>query len=481
MDIAIIGTGASGISVLRELIKHVTTEQTLTVYSSEDLLGTGLPYQKDDTSLLLNQTAETMSWNPDNPHEFVDWLKENKGIENPVGAFFPRVWYGEYLQKMLAGLLGHPQVRLIKQEVMDVDVTADRRFVITTQQEERIYNRVHLAIGHLAYQDPYGLQGTDGYIHVPYPVLEKLKGIDKYHHIGILGTGLTAIDILLYIKKVDPQASVSLFSPSGKFPSVRGDEKEIELTYFNKQHIEAEIAKHNGWLPFDLIKAWFIAECEKHTVDLSYCWSELGKGTVAGITTDFDNLHELGKFQSIIHSMTPVFALLWGALTNEDRKLFLDEYEDQFTQFRSPMPAQTAQKILKYFQDDSTRIYSGIDAIEKESDGFKLSADDGVHTVDILVNGTGQQMDLLTNIDNQPPLVQQLINRRVVQAHPLGGVVILYPSMSTLSPKYGQLDSLKIYGQMVAGVDTMNNTVSLISKSAALGVNDSLQDTNDRE
>lgn len=477
MDIAIIGAGAAGISVLREIVSQLGQDYTLTIYSNERLCGTGLPYQDDDETLLLNQYSETMSLNPDDKNDFVDWVKKTYGVKHPEGKFFPRSWYGRYLNELFAKLLQTSQARLIKQEVTDLEVIRDNRYRVKAGEHEAVYDRVHLAIGHLSYQDPYELEGTEGYIHVPYPVREKVKGIEEYRRIGILGTGLTAIDMLLYVKKIHPDAEVSMFSRSGTFGSVRGIEETLQLKYFNEARVAEEKEKHDGWIALDTLKQWFIEECVNHGIDLSAYWHRYGSGTIDGIKTDLDHLQEIGKLQSVIHSMTLLFAQLWNALTNQDRQRFIEDYADQFTQFRSPMPPETARKIVEYVESGTVSIYSGIASVTKEKDSFKLAteAGDAVFTVDLLLNGTGQQKNLAKDPEQQQALVRNLLDKRIIQPNDFGGIDILYPSMSALSPKYGQLNTLKIYGQIVSGVDYMNNTVSVISASAIAGVKDSIQ------
>lgn len=78
MEIAVVGAGVAGISVLRELVKYKKSYPNLKIvlFDNEKTLGTGMPYQPDHDALLLNQTPETMSIVPEKPYHFVDWVKE---------------------------------------------------------------------------------------------------------------------------------------------------------------------------------------------------------------------------------------------------------------------------------------------------------------------------------------------------------------------------------------------------------------------
>lgn len=473
--IAIVGTGAAGISVLRELVNQVEDikEHSLTVYSDERLFGTGLPYQKDDEVLLLNQFAETMSLIPDEPLHFAHWIKKQYGIKETSRKFFPRVWYGEYLQYMLNKWREQSGANVNKQNVLSVTVTEENKYLISTEEDTEEFDMVHLALGHLAYQDPYQLKGTKGYVHVPYPTEKVLQGIEKNKHVGILGTGLTSIDLMLYVKKQFPEVNISFFSPEGTFAAVRGEERKVELIHFTETAIQIAKAKNGGCIPLETIKNWFIQECHERGIHLETIWEDYGLGTVEGLQFDLDHLQEIGAFQSIIHSMTDLYAELWNGLTNGDRVRFVEKYAKRFTDFRSPLPEPTAQKIVEYVKDGSVSIYGGIRSIEKANEKFTVGLEENQNiTVDVVLNGTGQQKNLSEKIEMQQPLIQQLINERIIVAYSFGGVQVTYPEMSVLSDRYGQLDTLKLYGQLTSGVDYMNNTIELISKSAIRGVRD---------
>lgn len=478
MDIGIIGFGAAGMSVLRELVrlKENLPDHTITIFSDKKLFGTGLPYQEDDEALVLNQFSETMSMLPDDPMHFVNWVKKNKLVADPIGKYLPRSWYGEYLKELANIFLEESQAVVIKQEVTSIRVTEKGRYIVTTDKLEKIYDIIHLATGHLAYQDPYELNGIERYIHHPYPVTSKLKNIRENKHIGILGTGLTAVDLMLYLKKRTPHITISFVSPDGKFGSVRGIEEKRELKYFTKEAVQAEKEKNQGLILLSTIKEWFLKEAESQGMDSLVYWKNFGKGSLNGLRFDLRHLEEIGNFQSIIHSMTTIYADLWNAMTEKDREEYLNYFSEDFTRFRSPLPSKTIEQLLEYSDDGSVSIYSGISSVRKNNTKFEINFDSGEGIrVDYLLNGTGQTKNLEHTREAQSRLIQQLINEHVLLPYPYGGVQILYPSMSVISQRYGLLKNFKVYGQLVSGIDYLNNTVELISRSAIRGVESTLE------
>lgn len=474
LRIAIIGMGAAGISVLRELVTQLnnTNKYSIIIYSDEESYGTGLPYQRDDEVILLNQFTETMSLIPDDDLSFVDWLKKNKKDKDPVGKYVPRKWYGEYLQELLNDLLTQSKATVKKVPVKSIRVRDDNRYIITTTGEEDVVDFIHLTTGHLAYQDPYDLKGIENYLHHPYPLIEKVKDLSHDPHVAILGTGLTSIDIMIYLRKINPMMRISFLSLDGKFSSVRGPTRKIDLYYLTQKRLCEEKEKSAGIIPFATIKNWFIKEVEHQGLVIDELWGDYGHGTVDGLRFDLDHLDKLGKFQSIIISMKDLYPEIWRSLSEKGREKFLADYEARFLSFRSPIPVSSAEKIIESVDKGYVNIYKDITEIIKEKKGFQIKFDSTQPCleVDYVFNGTGQTSDLSEKWDVQAPLIQQLLNERILSPYSHGGVQIIYPDMSVISQRFGTLPSFKVYGQLVSGIDYFNNTVDLISKSAVNGV-----------
>jgi len=384
----------------------------------------------------------------------------------------PRSWYGEYLQELLNHLLNQTDAVVKKDTVTSIRLTDDRKYVVKTETEEETVNCIHLATGHLAYQDPYKLKGKKNYIHLPYPVIEKVKDIPVDSSVAILGTGLTAIDLMNYLRNKSPKMKIAMVSPDGKFSSVRGSKSEHTLSYLTVERLEAEKNKHEGMVPFKIIKRLFTEEVNSLGLDLKKIWSSYGIGTVEGLRFDLEHLDEIGKFQSIIASMKDLYAEMWNLLSEAGREEFLTDYAERFLAFRSPIPTTSAQKIIDSVDRGYVKVYKDIKDIKKDKDVFHINftSSDVSLEADYLLNGTGQSADLKENWHEQDILIQQLLNERILTPYSHGGVQIIYPDMSVISQRYGVLSSFKAYGQLVSGINYFNNTVGLISQGAINGV-----------
>lgn len=479
MDIGIIGLGVAGISILKEIEKQTTKEMreklAITVFSKVEGFGTGFPYQSDDEVLLLNQYTDTMSIDLDNKKDFLNWVKTKKQMPDLLNTHLPRKLFGEYLYEETMRLIAALDVDVVREKVEAVSILENNQYKVRTRGTEKNVHSVHLSIGHLAYQDPYELKGNMHYIYNPYPAKEKLIFPDEEVKIAIIGTGLTAIDTYLYIKKTYPKAQLSFLSLEGRFSSVRGHEPENETEYSCRENIQKLIEENNGTLTLEQVREWFTKETRRHAIDLTWIWKHLGEGTVEGMQVDLKHSGELGKFQALIRKMRECYVILWNALPDEEKDKFLKEYGQKWGFFKAPIPEQTARILIKDLTEERAELLSGIQSIKKEEQfnvTFNKQADRSYHYI---VNGTGQEMNLSNKIDSQQPVVKQLLDTGVLTPHRYGGALVDYPSMCAIDAKGEVLSGFRVYGQLVSGVQYGNSSVEMVAKSARYGVKDMLQ------
>lgn len=308
MQIGVVGLGAYGVVILKELVKNKEkmTNDTVHIFTEKRLSGTGLPYQKDDEVLLLNQFPETMSIYLEDPMHFCRWIQKHKQIENAKETFFPRVWFGEYLHEQAQWLIEELDAKVHFGKVKRINVLEDSSYEIVSENSNWNVDAIHLATGHLAYNDPYNLKGTDKYIYHPYPMVQKIPRLDSKDKIAIIGTGLTGVDLMLYIKKYNPNQEISFFSKDGAFGNVRGYSEPVRLKYFSHEKINIELKKNQGLIPLDTMIAWFIKEVKHQGLSIDKMWNNHGQGTITDMKNDLTHLDEIARLQKITHELIPL-------------------------------------------------------------------------------------------------------------------------------------------------------------------------------
>ncbi len=465
--IAIIGMGAAGVSVLNAMAKFPEyTQMEIMLYSDSETFGTGLPYQADDTSLLLNQTADTMSIDSEDPNDFVSWISEKKAIEGAKKMHFPRTWYGEYLQDVLEEALAFLNPKVIKAEVTDLSIQADGKILLASAQGEEVVDAVHLCMGHLAYQDPYHLKGNPDYIYHPYPTYKKLDQIKNDSRVGIIGTGLTGIDMMRYLVRKRTGVQIHFFSDRGTFSSVRGVEPQLQLQYLTREHLEKERLNSSGFVSLSKMIDWFRLECQEHGVDLDKLLTTYPEGTKEELEMQLEDPGDLEKLQSIIHAMDFDLPEYWLALNEADKTRYVHEYRSLFERFRSPMPRETVTELLELSASGDVRTHQEIKAINDAQPGFYVSLENGKDVaVDYIINATGQNKRVEVSYLNSP-LLNNLLNKRILQPEVSGGIQVIWPTSEAVSQRYGILSNLRVHGQLITGIQYGNNTVGLIQKHA---------------
>jgi len=103
-DVAVVGSGFSAIALTINLLRQLGPERSIAIIGDDPGFGRGTAYRSEFYLHRLNVPAARMSAFPDEPNDFLDWLKE-KG-RKPVGDYFAaRGDYGLYLRDRLASLL----------------------------------------------------------------------------------------------------------------------------------------------------------------------------------------------------------------------------------------------------------------------------------------------------------------------------------------------------------------------------------------
>ena len=476
MKIAIIGMGVAGIGALREWTREKDSDPSIeiTVFGDEETFGTGAPYQKENEKLVMNQAAGTISILPENKNDFVEWLLNNNE-EEPSEKHYPREMFGEYLKDRMKDWLIQSKAEVIKESVERVQILANNQLRLTSSTTIKDFDAVHLCIGGLAYKDSYQLINHPNFIVNPFPVKQTMPLIPKGATVGVLGTGLTGIDIFRYTHYNRPDLKVTFFSPSGRFKSIRGKADAIDYRFFTKENIKSAKEKNNGFIPLETYIEWFKKEAEHQQLSLTNNWKNNQLGSKETLKKELSNSKEIGAIQNLLHDMSPFLPEIWMALEETDKKLFFDKYNEKWDKLRSSFPVATAKELVSAWEENKITVSNQLVDVIKEENSFELILKDGESQhVDYIINAAGTQKNVSFNMDRMP-LLSQLLNERLLQPETFGGIQINLPDFSAISQKYGIIHTLKVHGELISGIQFGNNSVNMVSESARPAVNDILK------
>lgn len=212
--IAIVGGGFSGAMLGARLAERGVACRLI---DRTGTFGPGLAYSTPFERHLLNVRSDRMSAVDGRQGDFVDWLRANCPQYADPDGFAPRRLYGEYLQHRLNAVrLAHPgMIELVTGEVSviggDEVRLANGRVVKASAVVLATGNPPPKAAG----------RGSRRVIADPW-ALTALERIGPEDAVIIVGTGLTMVDMVLWLDATGRKGPITALSRRGLTPRVHG-------------------------------------------------------------------------------------------------------------------------------------------------------------------------------------------------------------------------------------------------------------------
>lgn len=459
MKIAVIGAGYAGVTVTGKLVKHGAQEPlAIDLYDREAVFGTGVAYQQDKKTNLLNRPIKNMYI--ENHGDFQAWLNSVNTEEstNNGDDFLPRDVFGQFLQFQLTQIkqeaeAGGNSVSLINQEVDGLKRSSCKtRFILSTKLGDTSYDKVYLCLGNNLSSDPYDLIETDNYVSCPYPVstLSKLNGL----RVGILGCRLTAYDVALSIES----DSIVMASRESDLPRTVKRYQKIELKYLTKESIDAIDTGSNS-LGFIKLLNLFEKEFQYHGVSISF------SRVLAGEQSDDDDL-----VSSILLSTNMITPYIWQRLPEQSKDTFMRHFHRLWSNMRVPIANKNAERIAALKESGSLThkkhltdvTYTGSTYLMHFKDAAAGSNGSHVVEVDAIVNATGIQRE----IDKRSVLMAKLLEQNVAEKDPHGGIKVSADDCCVIDGNGDRVENLFALGQLTCGAFYMVNNIDAINHQA---------------
>lgn len=218
--VAIVGAGFSGtllaINLLRLGQRVVLIERDAAKLAKGQAFGTRAPEH------LLNVRAANMSAFPDDPEHFVRWMGFSTAEQ--ANRFAPRLAYGQYLLEQLIDTLGRSHGR---GEVRSGEAVATRFETGGTVLEladgsEVACRMLVLALGNFA-AAPLPALGSVRDLMLPYPWDLPDLTAPSVDHVLLVGTGLTAVDVVLSLERRGFNGRITALSRRGLRPRAHAE------------------------------------------------------------------------------------------------------------------------------------------------------------------------------------------------------------------------------------------------------------------
>lgn len=233
--IAIVGGGASGTLVAAQLLRQTRQPLRVVLFEPSESTGMGLAYGTSEMAHLLNVPAGRISVWPDRPSHFLDWLNSPSNVATLLqkkkfvaGDFVPRAFFARYLSSALeegiaAGREHHARFEHRREGVVDFIPFHSSGTVVTRSADTEDVAHIVLALGNLPPRDP--LPRSHEFFRSPRYISRvweegALASIGRNDAVMIVGSGLTAIDVVLSLRQLGHHGKIVITSRNGRFPQV---------------------------------------------------------------------------------------------------------------------------------------------------------------------------------------------------------------------------------------------------------------------
>jgi uncharacterized NAD(P)/FAD-binding protein YdhS len=215
--VAIIGGGAAGALTAYHLLRAKTALRAILI-EPHSSVGPGLAYATPSLRHLLNVPAGKISAIPAESNHFLRWLRAHHDADADAGTFAPRAIFGRYIQSLLATVSG---LECLQAEVVEFRENEQGAVLTLSDGSTLAADRVVLATGNFA---PAALPGISSaavsrgmYAHNAW-LPAAYADLDENAPVTLIGSGLTAVDVLLRLREQGHRGVVIAVSRHGVLP-----------------------------------------------------------------------------------------------------------------------------------------------------------------------------------------------------------------------------------------------------------------------
>lgn len=428
--IAIVGAGFSGVAVAARLLsQRGTAPLKIVLINASGKRARGVAYGTESSSHVLNVPAGRMSIWPEQPDDFLHFLRGSTQNTTQGAAyidghdFVPRSRYGDYLEHVLDSAQLNSPHQLLHHvgRVTDIALNTDTTFSMQfADGANLVAHKVVLALGNFQPLNPHLAQMTDAdaaaafthpaYLRDPWSAASSaaLQALPNNARVLLLGTGLSMLDVAMLLQtSATKTIQIDAISRRGLLPQAH--RKALRGAHF---------APHDALIP-PALQAMADQRSGKPATSLAML-----RALRTAITA-----HAPGDWRDIIAAIRPITPALWCALSAQEQQRFirhLAPYWDTHRHRAAPVPALALKNAIRDGQIrlSAARIVALQPIAHQLLVSTKARGSDAVvqQKYDLVINCTGPQNSLLQLSDT---LIDALLLRGLARKlnHGAGFVV----------------------------------------------------------
>jgi uncharacterized NAD(P)/FAD-binding protein YdhS len=366
--IIIIGGGVSGTALAIHLLQRSHDRLRITIVERRQWLGRGPAYGTTDPAFRLNVPAERMSLFPDRSDDFANWARQQGESIGP-GALLPRKMFGEYVEDRLGAAITRSRGKVWLHRTAAVSAAAEG--VLLGDGTLLRSDAVVLATGNQLPSAPSVIPAealrTSRVIADPWTD-GALASITRDEVLLLVGTGLTAVDVLLALRNQGHRGQVVAVSRRGLLPRPHLDPDDP-----GKRAITIDPARLPG-------KARLLSRFLRQEA------RNLARDGIA--------------WQNLIDALRPHTVAIWSALPQEEKARFIKKLSRYWEVLRHRASGEALSTVEGWRRAGKLRIVAGaIKDVEVHDKGLDIKLDlrDGTRDqrrYDRIILCTGPQTDV---------------------------------------------------------------------------------------
>ena len=320
--------------------------------------GPGLAYTARRPEYLLNVRSQFLSAFPDQPDHFQNWLRVTSQ-EVCEHGFCSRQSYGRYLQQLVSQLLEWPSMNGIRcywhnqaARTVEVSPNGSSATVRLMDGTELPSTYVVLALGN--FPPPYPTtRSTEYRAHPNYhgnPWAQgALRNIGTDDTVLLIGTGLTAVDVLLGLQVDGHQGLVTTVSGHGRWPAAHQFEGAAYPDFY-----AADLAGVDTVLDVLRVVRRHVREAQKQRID----------------------------WRMVVDALRPHLGQIWAAWPQPEQARFLQHLAGIWSVLRHRSPPRNTAIVAAMFAEGQVQQAIGrVRNIEPAANGLVVTVQKGQQPV----------------------------------------------------------------------------------------------------
>lgn len=324
---AIIGGGLSGIMTATYLLRNRKEKIEIVLFEKNfKRIFKGHAYSSSLPHQLLNVPVKNMSLYQEISEHFYNWLKKNN-FDYEYDDFVPRDIYGQYISSTFHDEIdkAYPgKLNIEHDSVIDITNNKNNSFEVKTSKGKifSTFRNIFICTGN---ELPVNLLNfkSSKYLHNPWDG-EGIQNIPSDKDILIIGSGLTMVDQVLSLDKLNHKGKYIVISRRGLLPlshgsvfdytfSVIPDFKKVRITdIFRWLRTETEIAKNKG-------------------------------------------IH----WRSVMDALRTYTPIIWQSLSDKDKQSFYNHLMCYWDIHRHRIPAESYKRIHELIEQGQLKVIAG--------------------------------------------------------------------------------------------------------------------------